>query len=54
MFGHISYCDSLKYDTSTSSHLPCGGNEQAQTIDGNIDGDAHACKSQVALSHDGL
>lgn len=36
------------------SDLACGRDEQTEAVYRNIDSDAHACKSQVTLPHNGL
>lgn len=38
----------------SASYLPCGWDEQTEAVYGDIDRNAHACKSEVALPHNGL
>ena len=35
------------------SDLSCGGDQQTEAFYGDVDSDAHACKAQVTLPHDG-
>lgn len=35
------------------SHLARGGDHEVQAINGDVDGDAHACEAEVALAQDG-
>lgn len=38
----------------SASYLPRGWDEQAEAVYGDVDRNAHACKSQVTLPHHGL